>query len=538
MPRLAFKPDSSFFRKIVTGAVGARAVVADLAGLGHRCVELERGSTDTKLWKDVKRKRVRIPDLVCLGCGARIECRAKTKLELAMSHTPTDAERSWDFGMVDSDLVAFPCCEVRADDEWSAGSLHEGVSYWREKNCVRWVASGRINYFSVAAFRSALHSRSRRKGAEEGSENTISCQDARTGDAMISSRLPTDCHVYSTESGLQACGDSRELLALLPEESVDLIVTSPPFALQRKKSYGNKEQHEYAGWLCEFGKAAHRVLNETGSFVLDLGGAYQKGKPVRSLYNFRVLLEFCDRLGYRFAEDFYWFNPAKLPSPIEWVNIRKMRAKDSVNTVWWFSKGDWPKADVTRVLTPYSERMKKLLKDPEAFYQPARRPSGHDISKGFGNGNGGAIPSNLLQIPNTDSNSHYLRTLKALDEDSHPARFPPDLPKFFIEFLTDPGDLVVDLFSGSNTTGRVAHDLGRRWLSIEIDPKYARLSAVRFLEAASLPSIRATLATLERGEPVQLEVGSPAQSAPPKVPRKTVARRPVVKSAAQQKGLF
>jgi len=108
MPRLAFKPDSSFFRKIVIGAVGARAVIADLARQGHRCVELERGSTDTKLWKDVKRKRVRIPDLVCLNCGARIECRAKTKLELAMSHSTTDAERAWDFGMVDTDWIAFP----------------------------------------------------------------------------------------------------------------------------------------------------------------------------------------------------------------------------------------------------------------------------------------------------------------------------------------------------------------------------------------------------------------------------------------------
>ena len=171
--------------------------------------------------------------------------------------------------------------------------------------------------------------------------------------------IPAEFHVYSTTNGLQLCGDSREVLRFLPSESIDLIVTSPPFALQRKKSYGNKEQHEYVEWLCEFGDAARRVLKETGSFVIDLGGSYEKGKPVRSLYNFRILIAFCDRLGYRFAEDFYWFNPAKLPSPIEWVNIRKMRAKDSVNTVWWFSKGDWPKADVTRVLTPYSDRKKK-----------------------------------------------------------------------------------------------------------------------------------------------------------------------------------
>src|SRR5579872_3148038 len=355
---------------------------------------------------------------------------------------------------------------------------------------------------------------------------------------MSTLEIPTDRQVYRTDRGLQACGDSREVLALLPDQSVDLIVTSPPFALQRKKSYGNKEQNEYVGWLCDFGRAAYRAIKETGSLVLDLGGAYQKGKPVRSLYNFRVLLEFCDRLSYLFSVDFYWYNPANLPSPIEWVNIRKMRAKDSVNTVWWFSKGDWPKADVTRVLTPYSERMKKLLKDPGSFYQPARRPSGHDISKGFGNGNAGAIPSNLLQIPNTDSNSHYLRTLKALGEETHPARFPPDLPRFFIEFLTDPGDMVVDLFSGSNTTGRVAEELGRHWLSVEIDPKYARLSSVRFMENVALPSVRATLLSLERGEVARFEVSSRATPGSPKAPRKSTIRRTSVKAAARQKGLF
>lgn len=173
MPRLSFKPDASFFRKIVIGAVGARAVAADLGQLGHHCAELERGATDTKLWKDVKRKRVRIPDLVCLNCGQRVECRAKTKLELAMSHSPTDAERAWDFGMVDADWVAFPVCAAVDESDWTSGSLSGAVSYWREKNCVRWATGGRINYFSVAAFRSTVHARSRRKGAEEAAENVI-----------------------------------------------------------------------------------------------------------------------------------------------------------------------------------------------------------------------------------------------------------------------------------------------------------------------------------------------------------------------------
>lgn len=339
--------------------------------------------------------------------------------------------------------------------------------------------------------------------------------------------IPKEFHVYQTDLGQQVCGDSRELLALLPENSVDLIITSPPFALLRKKSYGNEDQAQYVSWLAEFGKAAFRTLKETGSFVLDLGGAYQKGRPVRSLYNYRVLIKFCDEIGYRLAEEFFWYNPAKLPSPIEWVNKKKIRAKDAVNTVWWLSKSDEPKADVRNVLAPYSERMKTLLKDPDKFYQPKKRPSGHDISKGFGNGgNGGAIPSNLLQIPNTDSNSHYLRACKLLGRDSHPARFPAELPQFFIKFLTAPGDLVVDIFSGSNTTGYAAEGLGRRWLSIDIDRAYAVLSAVRFMEAYTDEDLRETVDRLDRGESVTVDVkGMPSQGNG-RHPKKKPSRKP------------
>jgi len=171
--------------------------------------------------------------------------------------------------------------------------------------------------------------------------------------------------VYKTNLGTMECGDSRELLARLPDNSINLVITSPPFALQRQKEYGNVEQREYVDWLMAFARLVHQKLRPDGSFVLDLGGAYMKGIPARSLYNFRVLIRFCDEIGFFLAQDFYWFNPSKLPSPIEWVNKRKVRAKDSVNTVWWFSKTEHPKANVTKVLTPYSDRMKKLLADPE-----------------------------------------------------------------------------------------------------------------------------------------------------------------------------
>ena len=254
-----------------------------------------------------------------------------------------------------------------------------------------------------------------------------------------------------------------------------------------------------------------RKLRDDGSFVIDLGGAYQKGVPSRSLYNFRLLLRLVDEIGFHLAEDFYWFNPSKLPSPIEWVNKRKMRAKDAVNTVWWLSKTAWPKADITRVLSPYSERMKKLIADPDSFYTPKKRPSGHDIGSSFGIDNGGSLPSNLLSIPNSESNGQYMSSCKLVNASSHPARFPAKLPAFFVDMLTDQNDLVIDIFAGSNTTGQVAEASRRRWMAFELEPRYVAASALRFLPS-SIPedTIIDAYQRILAGETVDLGDYSPA----------------------------
>jgi site-specific DNA-methyltransferase (cytosine-N4-specific) len=283
-------------------------------------------------------------------------------------------------------------------------------------------------------------------------------------------------------------------------------MTSPPFALLREKAYGNLDQAAYVDWLVSLGPPIRRALRDTGSFVLDLGGAYQRGRPVRSLYNFRVLLRLCDECGFFLAEEFFWHNPAKLPSPIEWVNKRKIRAKDSVNTVWWLSKTERPKADVRKVLTAYSERMRKLFQDPDQFCRPTERPSGHGIGYNFARDNGGAIPSNLLRYPNTESNSLYLRLCKHFGLRPHPARFPEALPEFFIRFLTEPGDTVADVFAGSNTTGAAAERLGRRWLAVECDRDYATASALRFMSDQPDGAVAEFLDEARHGDALPLEV--------------------------------
>ena len=149
--------------------------------------------------------------------------------------------------------------------------------------------------------------------------------------------------------------------------------------------------------------------------------------------------------------------------------------------------------------------MKKLLEDPDAFYTPKVRPSGHDIGRGFAKDNGGAVPSNLLQIPNTESNGLYLDGCKVVGEKQHPARFPAKLPEFFIRMLTDPGDVVLDIFSGSNTTGQVAEVEGRKWLSFELSRDYVATSAFRFLGGDNSPAeMRDIYDRIEGGDCVRL----------------------------------
>ncbi|MEO1373594.1 MAG: site-specific DNA-methyltransferase [Cyanobacteria bacterium J06635_10] len=288
---------------------------------------------------------------------------------------------------------------------------------------------------------------------------------------------------YSQNFGKAYLGNSLELIKNIHDNSINLILTSPPFALTRQKEYGNESADKYIEWFLPFAYEFKRVLANNGSFVLDLGGAYRPGLPVRSLYQYELLLTLCKKVGFNLAQELYHYNPARLPTPAEWVTIRRIRVKDSVNVVWWLSKTPYPKADNRKVLKPYSKSMKNLL---EKGYEAKLRPSGHDISDKFQKDNKGAIPPNFLEpqnflkIGNTESNSAYMRRCKEAGIKPHPARFPRGFAEFFIKFLTDKGDTVLDPFAGSNTTGFVAETLQRYWMSFEINENYLIGSKYRF----------------------------------------------------------
>lgn len=299
---------------------------------------------------------------------------------------------------------------------------------------------------------------------------------------------------YKTKHGAAYLADSLHFMREMRDKTVNLAITSPPFALTFKKEYGNVDAENYVGWFLDYAREIKRLLTNDGSFVLDIGGAWEKGRPTRSLYQYELALALCKEVGFYLAQDFFWYRPATLPVPAEWVTVRRIRLKDAVNYVFWFSKTEWPKADNRRVLQSYSKDMLRLL---QRGYKAKQRPSGHNITAKFNRSHGGSIPpnlikaegpvygqenapENLIQMGNNDSNGYYLRACKQAGIKPHPARYPRALPEFFINLLTEEGDTILDPFAGSNVTGEAAEILGRKWISLEINKEYLDGSKFRF----------------------------------------------------------
>ena len=286
--------------------------------------------------------------------------------------------------------------------------------------------------------------------------------------------------IKQTINGKILCCDSIDFLNETEDNTVDLIVTSPPFDMISKKSYGNLQDEEYLKWLVGFGQEFFRILKPSGSLILDLGGGWTKGFPTKNLYEYRVLLKFCDDIGFSLAQDFFWWDPSKLPTPAQWVNIERSRVKDAVNKIWWLSKTQNPKADNRKVLQKYSAAMKLALSKGTNV---GKRDTGHQVSEHFHLDNGGSIPPNLIAMSNHVSvKDYYINFCKENNLPVHPARFAKVIPEFFIRMLTDEGDLVLDPFAGSCVTGYVAESLKRKWICCDKEKDYLLGAVGRFHE--------------------------------------------------------
>jgi len=289
--------------------------------------------------------------------------------------------------------------------------------------------------------------------------------------------------LYRTPKGVFYLGNSENILKSKYfrklRNKINLIFTSPPFQLIKKKAYGNYSGTEYVKWLSQFGIIFNELLTDNGSLVIELGNAWQSGSPTMSLLPLKSLMGLKETGDFHLCQEFIWFNTTKLPTPAQWVNIERIRVKDAFTRLWWLSPSERPKANNRNILIEYSDSMKKLLRHGK--YNFGKRPSEHNIGKdSFLKNNYGAIPSNVLPIPHTISNDPYLQYCRENNIPYHPARMPIKLAAFFIHFLTDKGDIVLDPFAGSNVTGYVAEKYGRRWRSIENDVTYAISSRARF----------------------------------------------------------
>lgn len=289
---------------------------------------------------------------------------------------------------------------------------------------------------------------------------------------------------YKTKNGSMFVGTAEDFLSSPEAEKyrgkIQLVFTSPPFPLNRKKKYGNFQGAAYIAWLENMALLLKSFLKKNGSIVMEVGNAWEKGSPVMSTLALRSLLAFQEKASLHLCQQFICYNPARLPGPAQWVTIERVRVKDAFTNVWWMSPSTRPRADNRRVLKPYSQSMLQLLKSKK--YNAGKRPSEHLIGEtSFLNDNKGAIPSNVLTISNTSTNDLYQKYCREHALQVHPARMQMDLADFFIKFLTKPGDLVLDPFAGSNTTGASAEKLKRKWVSIEPNEEYVKGSRGRFM---------------------------------------------------------
>ncbi len=308
---------------------------------------------------------------------------------------------------------------------------------------------------------------------------------------------------YQTDKGKIIEGNSIELLSGVMKEElrdkVNLIITSPPFPLNNKKQYGNEKGEDYLKWFIDMAPIFSDLLTDDGSLVIEIGNAWEPERPVQSLLHLECLFGMVKNpdANLRLIQEFICYNPSKLPSPAQWVTVNRLRTVDSYTHVWWLAKNDFPKADNSKVLRPYSKSMLGLLKKQK--YNAGKRPSEHNISeKGFLKDNGGSIahnffemeqvdvnrvvrlPHSVLSFSNTTSNDYFLKSCREQNIIPHPARMSGGLVNFFIQFLTDENDLVLDPFSGSNTSGYCAEKLNRNWISFEIMEAYIKQAIIRF----------------------------------------------------------
>lgn len=291
--------------------------------------------------------------------------------------------------------------------------------------------------------------------------------------------------IYSTDRGEALYGTCESVMQCIANGSVSLVVTSPPYGLAKSKEYEVSKADDNVEWLLSLADSWKNLLTDDGTLLLNVGPAWLgHGIVGQSTWRQELVFRLVKELGYTFAQTMYWNSPSKLPSPAQFVTIKRVRITESVEEIFAFTKSPTESRwNNRRVLVPYSDAMKRVLA-AGGERKSMTRPSGHQLAAGaFGVDNGGAIPKNLITLSHTDSNSRYRRHCREAGLPAHPAMFPEGLAEFLIKLTTEEQDVVFDPFGGALTVGAVCERLNRRWISSERSLTYLAGAGVRLQDA-------------------------------------------------------
>lgn len=306
--------------------------------------------------------------------------------------------------------------------------------------------------------------------------------------------------LYSVDDGLAFLGHAEEVAGAIEPGSVSCLMTSPPYPLINR-AYGKFALAEWLSWMSNLTGLWRDLLKDDGTIAINLMDVFVPGTPTLSTYIERFTLDAVDRHGLHLAGRMPWHSTTKLPN-LEWCAKRRVVLRNTIEHVILLSRSPHPAWDANRVpREPYAERTaSQRASDTRRAAEKrfSQRPGGYDVNEGaFGTQGDGRIPGNLLISGGVGGGGVYARRCREAGITPHPARFPEALPRKVIQLTTAPGELVYDPMAGSNTTGKVALDLGRRFISSEPVLEYATASAFRFDDRpdfqmhADLPRLRA-----------------------------------------------
>ncbi|MBB3267739.1 site-specific DNA-methyltransferase (cytosine-N4-specific) [Azospirillum sp. OGB3] len=285
--------------------------------------------------------------------------------------------------------------------------------------------------------------------------------------------------VYTLDGGLALWGHAEDCASAIERGSLNLILTSPPYPVVNR-AYGKLSVPEWLSWMSRLTTLWRELLTDDGTLALNLGDVFVGGTPCLSPYVERYTLDAIDTHGMFLAGRMRWHSPTRL-GHIEWTAKRRVRPRNTLEHILLLSKTPHPDWDTRRLPPePYSQR---TIDGWEAAQKRGRnrRPSGYDINEqAFAPTGDGPLPGNLIVAAGAPGNDRYSRRCRAAGVQPHPARFSEEVPKRIILLTTKPGDMVHDPMCGSNTTGKVALDLGRRFIASDVMLSYVDQSGMRF----------------------------------------------------------